>query len=103
MAKKMKLRLSGRLLRKRARRNDVRAPRGCRFTSGEVPVSAIDYKNATFLRGFLTERGKILSARISGSATKYQRLLAQEIKLARTMALLPYLSPERRASSDRRS
>ena len=106
MAKKMKLRVSSRLLRKRARRSDVRTPRSCRFSSGEVPVSAIDYKNVSFLRNFLTERGKILSSRISGNADRYQRLVAREVKKARTMALLPYLSLERKfpsADRERRS
>ena len=53
-------------------------------------VSEIDYKNADFLRKFLTERGKILPSRISGNSTKYQRYVAREIKKARSMALLPY-------------
>jgi small subunit ribosomal protein S18 len=102
MAKKMKLRVSARLLKKRVRRNgDARAAKHCRFTSGEVPVEAIDYKNATFLRNFLTERGKIISSRISGNAARYQRLVAREIKKARAMALLPYLALERRVISDR--
>jgi small subunit ribosomal protein S18 len=90
MAKKIKLRVSSRLLRKKARRNGYRNQKRCRFTSGEVPVSAIDYKNVTFLRAFLTERGKTLPSRISGNTARYQRLLATEIKKARAMALLPY-------------
>jgi small subunit ribosomal protein S18 len=102
MAKKMKLRISARLLRKRVRRNsDTRLAKHCRFSSGEVPVEAIDYKNATFLRNFLTERGKIVSSRISGNAARYQRLVAREIKKARAMALLPYLALERRVVSER--
>lgn len=90
MAKKVKLRISSRLLRKKARRNGFKGPKRCRFTSGEVPVAAIDYKNVNFLRGFLTERGKILPSRISGNAARFQRLLAREIKKSRAMALLPY-------------
>ena len=101
MAKKMKLRVSTRLLRKRARRSDVRAAKTCRFSSGEVPVGAIDYKNIGLLRSFLTERGKLISSRISGNAARYQRLIAREIKKARVMALLPYLALERRYPADR--
>lgn len=93
---KVKVRMSGRVLRKRSRRSDVRVKKVCRFTNGEVPVSAIDYKNVSFLKTFLTERGKIIAARVSGNAAKYQRLLVREIKKARTMALLPYLALERR-------
>jgi len=103
MAKKMKLRVSSRLLRKRVRRSEVRVPRACRFTSGEVPVSAIDYKNISFLRNFLTERGKILSSNISGNADRYQREIAREVKKARSMGLLPYLSLERKFSTTDRS
>jgi small subunit ribosomal protein S18 len=102
MAKKMKLRISARLLRKRARRgSDARLAKHCRFTSGEVPVSAIDYKNVTFLRNFLSERGKIIASRISGNAARYQRLVAREVKKARTMALLPYLALDRRVTTER--
>lgn len=101
MAKKMKLRVSTRLLRKKTRRSDVRAAKTCRFSSGEVPVGAIDYKNTALLRSFLTERGKLISSRISGNAAKFQRLVALEIKKARSMALLPYLALERRYPADR--
>ena len=55
-----------------------------------MEIQKIDYKNVEFLKGFLTERGKILPARISGTANLYQRRIAQEIKRARIMALLPY-------------
>lgn len=90
MAKKVKLQISARLLRKKARRSGFNAVKRCRFTAGEIPTSAIDYKNVPLLKSFLTERGKILPSRISGNAAYYQRLLAREIKKARTMALLPY-------------
>lgn len=53
------------------------------------------------MRNFLTERGKIVSSRISGNSARYQRLIAREIKKARAMALLPYLALERRIVSDR--
>lgn len=92
MAKKVKLRVSGRLLRKKARRNGFKAAKRCRFSSGEIPSTAIDYKNVYFLKSFLTERGKILPSRISGNCAKFQRMVATEIKKARMMALLPYLS-----------
>jgi len=92
MVKKVKLRVSGRLLRKKTRRTGFKMAKRCRFTSEEVPASAIDFKNVMFLKNFLTERGKILPARISGNCSKYQRLVANEIKKARTMALMPYLA-----------
>lgn len=92
MAKKVKLKVSARLLRKKARRNGFGGAKRCRFSAGEIPVSAIDYKNANLLRNFLTERGKILPSRISGNTAFYQRLVAREIRKARVMALIPYAS-----------
>ena len=85
-----KLKMSGRLLKKKTRKTGFTSTKRCRFTSGELPVSAIDYKNVDLLKSFLTERGKILPSRISGNAGYYQRKLAREIRKSRTMALLPY-------------
>ena len=54
----------------------------------------IDYKNPAVLRGFLTERGKIMPRRITGTCAKHQRALAMAIKRARTLALLPYVTAD---------
>lgn len=51
----------------------------------------IDYKDPKTLRYFITERGKIIPRRISGTCAKHQRALTQAIKRARTIALLPYV------------
>jgi small subunit ribosomal protein S18 len=53
-------------------------------------VVEIDFKNATLLRNFITERGKMISARATGNCAKHQRMLTQAIKRARNLALLPY-------------
>ncbi|HJM68740.1 MAG TPA: 30S ribosomal protein S18 [Candidatus Babeliales bacterium] len=90
MPKKIKLKISPRLLKKKARRTSFGSKKHCRFSENAELVQKIDYKNIEFLKGFLTERGKILPARISGTSNLYQRRIAQEIKRARTMALLPY-------------
>ncbi len=50
----------------------------------------IDYKDLDLLRQYITETGKIVPSRITGASAKHQRLLAQEIKRARYLALLPY-------------
>ena len=52
MAKKVKLRVSGRLLRKKTRRNGFRAPKRCRFTSGEIPGSQSTIKTFISLKVF---------------------------------------------------
>ena len=52
---------------------------------------AIDYKNPDLLVRFITDRGKILPRRITGTCAKHQRHLARAIKRARTIALLPFV------------
>ena len=93
MTKKIKLKISARLLKKRFRRQSLSNKRRCRFCGNEEQLTHLDYKNAGFLRGFLTERGKILPSRISGNCCLHQRHLAKVIKKARVMALLPYTAP----------
>lgn len=98
MAKKKlsKLKISGRLLRKKARRMAFAPRKQCRFCGPNKEQSQImlDYKNAPMLKSFLTERGKILPSRISGTCSRHQRILSYMIKKARVMALVPYCAPE---------
>src|SRR5919202_5278722 len=60
----------------------------CRFCADKVDM--IDYKDVKLLQGYIPERGKILPRRISGVCTAHQRMLAEAIKRARNIALLPY-------------
>ncbi|HBD22900.1 MAG TPA: 30S ribosomal protein S18 [Oceanospirillaceae bacterium] len=60
----------------------------CRFTA--EGVSEIDYKDIETLKGYVTETGKIVPSRITGTKARYQRQLATAIKRARYVALLPY-------------
>jgi small subunit ribosomal protein S18 len=53
-------------------------------------VKEIDYKDLSTLRNYVTESGKIVPSRITGTSAKYQRQLARAIKRARFLALLPY-------------
>ena len=57
----------------------------------EEKISYIDYKDASRLRKFISERGKILPRRVSGTCAKHQRELQTAIKRARHAALLPYV------------
>lgn len=60
----------------------------CRFTSdGTVEI---DYKDLDTLKAYITETGKIVPSRVTGTSAKYQRQLASAIKRARYLALLPY-------------
>jgi len=92
MTKKIKLKISSRLLKKKSRKNSFGAKKQCRFCGSPEQEILLDYKNSTFLKHFLTERGKILPSRISGVCSKHQRELANIIKKARTIALLPYIA-----------
>src|SRR5690606_21528585 len=60
----------------------------CYFTVNKIEY--IDYKDVDLLRKFISERGKILPRRVTGTKAKYQRMLTVAIKRARQMALLPY-------------
>lgn len=60
----------------------------CRFCTQKVVAN---YKDADTLRRFITERGKILPRRITGTCAKHQRSLSREIKRARVLAYLPYV------------
>src|SRR5690606_514830 len=55
-----------------------------------IKADYIDFKDVNTLRRFVTEQGKILPRRVTGTSAKYQRLLTTAIKRARHMALLPY-------------
>jgi small subunit ribosomal protein S18 len=60
----------------------------CRFCADGI--KEIDYKDVKRLRNYLTERGKIVPRRISGTCAKHQRQLARAVKRARILALLPF-------------
>jgi small subunit ribosomal protein S18 len=60
----------------------------CRFTA--EGIKQIDYKDLNTLKNYVTESGKIVPSRITGTSAKYQRQLATAIKRARFLALLPY-------------
>ena len=68
----------------------VRRKKTCWFT--ENKVESIDYKDEKVLRRFISERGKIIPRRISGTSAKYQRMLVEAIKRARHMAILPFVA-----------
>ncbi|MBK9217087.1 MAG: 30S ribosomal protein S18 [Uliginosibacterium sp.] len=60
----------------------------CRFSAEKI--EEIDYKDVEILKDFITETGKIMPARITGTKTGYQRQLSTAIKRARFLALMPY-------------
>ena len=85
-----KLKISSRLLKKKTRKSSFLNKKHCRFCGSNEMAANLDYKNTALLRNFLTERYKILPSRVSGNCSFHQRLLSKQIKLARSMALLPF-------------
>lgn len=71
-------------------RVEKRQKKYCRFK--KMGIRYVDYKDAEFLKKFLNEQGKMLPRRITGNSLKFQRKVAQAIKKARQMALLPYVA-----------
>lgn len=65
-----------------------RRRRYCKFTA--EGVEEIDYKDLVTLKAYITENGKIVPSRISGTKVRYQRQLSAAVKRARFLALLPY-------------
>ena len=65
-----------------------RRRKSCPFSAKDAP--RIDYKDVRLLQGFVSERGKIVPSRVTGTKSKYQRQLATAVKRARFLALIPY-------------
>lgn len=65
-----------------------RRKRYCRFTA--EGITNVDYKDLELLKGYVSESGKLVPARITGTKAKYQRQLTKAVKVARYLALMPY-------------
>ncbi len=75
------------------RRGGRKRRKVCYFTSNHI--TTIDYKDVDLLKKFISERGKILPRRVTGTSAKYQRKLTIAIKRSRIMALLPFVAEEK--------
>jgi small subunit ribosomal protein S18 len=69
---------------------DQKRKKYCRFRKNGIRY--IDYKDANFLLKFVNEQGKILPRRLTGTSLKFQKKVAQAVKRARHLALLPYVA-----------
>lgn len=67
---------------------DTKKKKYCRFKRSGIKY--IDYKDPNFLLKFVNEQGKILPRRVTGNSIKFQRKIAQAVKRARHLALLPF-------------
>ncbi len=69
---------------------DTKKKKYCRFKKNRIKY--IDYKDADFLLKFVNEQGKLLPRRITGTSTKFQKKVAQAVKRARHLSLMPYVA-----------
>ena len=69
-------------------RQNLKKKKVCRFTTEKFVE--IDYKDSDLLKSYISETGKIIPSRITGTSAKYQRMLNSAIKRARFLALIPY-------------
>ena len=68
---------------------EIKREKYCRFKKSGIKY--IDYKDPDFLMKFVNEQGKLLPRRVTGTSLKYQRKVAQAVKRARHLALMPYI------------
>ena len=68
---------------------DIKKKKLCRFK--KLGIKYIDYKDAQYLTRFINDQGKILPRRLTGTSLKYQKKVAQAVKRARQIALLPFV------------
>lgn len=85
---KVKVKTFGKTATKKRASQLIQRKRFCRLCADKT--KAMDYKEVKRLEAFITERGKMTSSRISGNCAKHQRLVAEAIKRARFLSLLPY-------------
>ena len=71
-------------------RSDIRKKKYCRFKKSGIKY--IDYKDGEFLKRFVNEQGRILPRRLTGTSLKFQKKVAQAVKRARHLALLPFVT-----------
>ena len=69
---------------------EIKKDKYCRFKKSKIHF--IDYKDANFLLKFINDQGKILPRRLTGTSLKYQRKVAQAVKRARHIGILPYVA-----------
>jgi ribosomal protein S18 len=69
---------------------DIRKKKYCRFKKSGIKY--IDYKDGEFLKRFVNEQGRILPRRLTGTSLKFQKKVAQAVKRARHLALLPFVT-----------
>ena len=70
-------------------KKEIKTKKVCRFTQNNIKY--IDFKDIKLLQRFISEQGKIIPKRITGTSDKYKRKIAQAVKRARHIALLPYV------------
>ncbi len=86
---RVKTKTKAKRLTKKSDKFLITRKRSCRFCRNKI--KNIDYKDIKLLEAFITEKGKINSRRFSGNCARHQRVVAEAIKKARFISLLPYV------------
>ena len=76
---------------------DIKKKKYCRFKKSGIKY--IDYKDGEFLKRFVNEQGRILPRRLTGTSLKYQKKVAQAVKRARHLALLPFVTDDLKSNN----
>jgi len=76
-------------IRKKRKSTKLAKKKKCRFCLN--PDTVISFKNDKIMQRYVSDRGKIVARRVSGNCARHQRMVAREIKIARFLALAPYL------------
>jgi small subunit ribosomal protein S18 len=71
---------------------DTKRKKYCRFKKARIKY--VDYKDPNFLLKFINDQGKILTRRLTGTSTKFQKKVSRAIKRARHLAILPYVADQ---------
>ena len=87
---RISMKLKAKAKARKKKRKSMSRNKVCRLTVDRVVY--IDYKDVGMLKHYVTERGKIIPRRITGATARHQRMLTRAIKLARQIALLPYVA-----------
>ena len=90
MFKKENRKTSSKNLKKKNKKKVGLLPKKCRFCFDPELKRNVDYKNSSLLKGFLTDSGNILAARVSGNCHSCQKRISNAIRLSRTMALIEF-------------
>lgn len=88
-------------MKKKVMTKKIYKKRPCRLCKDKI--DEVDFKETDFLNKYISDRGKIVPARVSGNCQKHQRMVANRVKRARIAGLLPFVKTKQGAQRERNS